>query len=98
MNTKNKQETKSITCLKCGFQFGDRRNINTHEHKCIEEGKNKCLYCNKLIGDYISNYHIGCYKKLNAQDIINNVEGLDFYNEEDKKTIIDKHIKGVVNK
>jgi hypothetical protein len=27
------------------------------------EQENKCLFCNKTIGDVVSNYHIGCYKQ-----------------------------------
>jgi len=29
------------------------------------EATNKCKFCKKLIGDYVSNYHIGCYKQKN---------------------------------
>lgn len=32
-------------------------------NKKIEKAKNKCKYCNKIIGDFVSNYHIGCYYK-----------------------------------
>jgi len=29
-----------------------------------EEAQNKCKFCNRVIGDYVSNYHIGCYRQM----------------------------------
>ena len=33
-----------------------------------QEATNKCKFCGRLIGDYISSYHIGCYKQMKLLD------------------------------